>query len=270
MYEERSPRKYLSSTKVPMTSIFPRSKRQHAHIGDNDSYTPTPAKKPFPDAVEESETLSLWEHFAVMSQRDKQSILLTVITYLNSYLEFQKDPSYQIIMNDVISNEKYMAFKPALINAIRKHRDLILQSVEKCRRNCTHDPHSTNIWCILADQSINQDCCWFSGSECFCNDCKGASIFRSFYHFATIFHIMETKDELIHKILKDAQSENSRDLLDGIISAVEKNEEAIQRKMDEAIQSLNRCVWGEEEDLDFSPTSKHGSGMRLNPYAHQM
>ena len=81
---------------------------------------------------------------------------------------------------------------------------------------------------------------------------------------------METKDELIHKILKDARSENSRDLLDGIISAAEKNEEAIQRKMDEAIQSLNRCVWGKEEDLDFSPTSKHGSGMRLNPYVHQM
>ena len=145
MYEERTPSKYLSSTKVPMTSIFPRSKRQHAHIGDNDSYTSTPAKKPFPDAVEEAETLSLWELFAVMAKRDEQSILLTVITYLNSYLEFQKDPSYQIIMNDVISNEKYMAFKPALINAIRKHRDLILQSVEKCRRNCTHDPHSTNI-----------------------------------------------------------------------------------------------------------------------------
>ena len=98
-------------------------------------------------------------------------------------------------------------------------------------------------------------CQWFSGARCYCDACKGTSLFRVFRKFALLFHMMEN-DDTFEKILDTVREidpdEEMEDMEDAIDQAMEQNKDAILEKYNDTVDRLD----GENG----------GSGLKLNPW----
>ena len=181
----------------------------------------------------------LWEQLAIKAHNRDWTIFKCLDVYLHVYYNLENDYVYQKIMGDI---DDAITFPLALDNAIDENRDIIVNAVAKCRQK-QEENEILNIFGGISRVQVVQDGCkWFTGSSCYCSECKGRSLFNVFRSFALIFHAMES-DDVIEKIITAVRQigPDDVDLEDAIRQEMDENKEEIQEKYDVALARLKEC-----------------------------
>ena len=189
------------------------------------------------EVEDDEETFDVWSHLVRSAVRSKETIFECLNEQLQYYYHMVNSSTYEKIIGDIknmLSQSPTMSFESTLDKSIKENKELIVRTVEDCR-NDLEDHNAMNIWCAMADRHVQDGCQWFSGSECNCNECNGASLCNRFRIKALLFHGME-KDDVIGKIILQIK------MMDGLEEDALEDEikREIEKYRDIILETFNR------------------------------
>ena len=203
---------------------------------------------------------ALWEKFAMSCNRGGIDILERLKDIIDLYIWSQNDELFDTIMDDMM-RAKNLGYSSADASdfAVYKNKTAIIDAVEIC-----DDEDVDVFWCVLSHRDVQDGCLWFTGEDCYCDECKGTSLLTKVAVFVKMFYAM-AHDEIIQKIVKEGD----------ITESIQRHREEILDQYRQAqnlieafgiIDDPDRPKFRGKTDSDNEP---HGSGMYLNPYTVQ-